>query len=214
MKRARLIESLAQQHLQLMGRFAISTKDALPLSRGTVLLIGPDEPSFWAHFTASVEYLDGRPDPMDRWSKRVLDPLATMVEGHALYPFGGPPYHPFYTWAIRSGQAWASPIGFLVHDQVGLFVSYRGALVVPWENPTPETQSPCKACAEKPCSTACPVGALTTSGYDVPSCKNFLTTPAGQASCMTQGCAARRACPIGQNRRIADQSAFHMDAFL
>lgn len=42
----------------------------------TVLLFGPDEPDFWGKFTTAPEYHDRAPDPLDRWSKRILGTLA------------------------------------------------------------------------------------------------------------------------------------------
>lgn len=206
-----LIAQLVRQHLKVMGGFAITPADDLPLRGGTLLLIGPDEPSFWPHFTQSLEYGDGQPDPLDRWSRAVLDPLADRVGGHAIYPFGGPPWHPFQTWALRTGRAWTSPIGFLVHDTAGLFASYRGALVVPWQMDAVLGVCPCDTCTGQPCRSACPVDAFA-NGYDVAACKGHLRSPQGVA-CMTQGCAARRACPVGQNLRLPAQAAFHMEAF-
>lgn len=204
--------ALAANGLTSMGHFAIAPQDDLPLQTGTVILIGPDEPQFWAVFTQSPEYHDGAPDPLDRWSRAALDPLADRFEGHAIYPFGGPPWHPFQTWAQRTGRAWTSPIGFLVHDTAGLFASYRGALVVPWQMDAGRGTRPCDTCTDQPCRSACPVDAFA-NGYDVPACKGHLRSPDG-AACMMQGCAARRACPVGRNLRLPAQAAFHMEAFL
>jgi hypothetical protein len=195
-----------------MGCFAVTPEDDLPLHAGTLLLVGPDEPRFWGIFKQSAVYQDGQPDPLDRWSKSVLDPLAKQCGGHALYPSDGPSYHPFYTWALRTGLSWASPIGFLVHDQVGLFASYRGALLLPWDVEARTGKRPCDTCADEPCKTACPVNAFANS-YDVETCKSHLRKPVG-GDCMTTGCAARRACPVGQGNRLPAQAAFHMEAFL
>ncbi len=177
----------------------------------TITLIGPDEPRFWAVFTASPEYQDGTPDPMDRWSARVIGEVAKALDAEALFPFGGPPYAPFYSWAVASGRFWPSPIGFLVHDEVGLFASFRGA--IRWHTPAKvgTATQPCLTCAS-PCKTACPVGAFN-DGYDVTACKAHVTSPAG-ADCRNNGCLARRACPVGRGRRLPVQSAFHMEAFL
>ena len=71
-----------------------------------------------------------RPDPVDRWSRRVIGRLACDLGAKALFPFGGPPYHPFYQWALRTGRAWESPVRLLVHDTQGLMVSFRGALAL------------------------------------------------------------------------------------
>lgn len=194
---------LAPLGLRPLGQFA---------DDGTCVLIGPDEPRFWPIFAQSAEFSDGQPDPLDRWSRRVLDQIAADVGGTARYPFGGPPYAPFYTWALQSGQAWPSPIGFLVHETAGLFVSFRGAIHLPQPAPaTPATPQPCATCSQ-PCATACPVGAFD-DGYDVTACKAHVTSPAGVA-CRTTGCLARAACPVGQGTRLPEQAAFHMAAFL
>jgi epoxyqueuosine reductase len=182
---------------------------------GTLFLLGPDEPAFWPVFSTSQEYQDNQPEPMDRWSARVITELAQHLGGHAFFPFGGPPWHSFIGWAKSSGRAWQSPINLLVHDQAGLFISYRGAIGLPQRINLPPSpgDAPCSACP-KPCLTACPVHAFASGSYDVPACKTYLTTEAGQ-DCMENGCAARRACPISQTfDRLPAQSAFHMRAFL
>jgi hypothetical protein len=178
----------------------------------TISLIGPDEPRFWDIFTASPEFQDGAPDPMDRWSERVIGDVAKSLSAEPLFPFGGPPHHPFHSWAVATGRFWASPIGFLVHDERGLFASFRGA--IRWDKPADigSTAQPCLTCTA-PCQTACPVGAFNDDGYDVATCKSHVTSPAG-ADCREGGCLARRACPVGATRRLSAQSAFHMEAFL
>ncbi|SEQ18183.1 ferredoxin [Thalassovita taeanensis] len=184
---------------------------------GTLLLLGPDEPGFWPAFTAAPEYQDGLPDPMDRWSAREIGALATGLGAQALFPFGGPPFQPFIQWAKGSGRAFASPVGLLVHEHAGLFVSYRGALGFAERIglPAPPAAAPCDSCDTRPCLSACPVDALgdATVGYDVATCKDWLHSPQGR-DCMAQGCAVRRACPISRaHGRVAAQSAFHMEAF-
>lgn len=197
--------------LALLGRCPLEVSDGLHHQGGSLALLGPDEPCFWPLFTDAPEYRDGQPDPMDRWSRRVIDALAADAGGVGYYPFGGAPFHPFYSWALRTGAAWASPIGFLVHETAGLFASYRGAIWLP-EVYVPTTGTkPCLTC-DAPCKTACPVGAFS-DGYDVSICKTHVQSPQG-VQCLTTGCAARRACPVGANRRIPAQSAFHMEAFL
>lgn len=201
--------------LTVLGGFHPDATDSdLPKGTRTLLLLGPDEPAFWDIFTASPEHADALPDPMDRWSRRVIGRIACDLSAKALFPFGGPPYRPFLAWAMRSGSAWSSPVGLLVHHKAGLMVPFRGALALrdTISLPAPPT-SPCLACDSKPCRTACPVGALGAGGYDVPRCKDFLSTEPG-ADCMTQGCAVRRACPLSQSYpRRPEQSAFHMRAF-
>lgn len=202
---------LSETGLVALGHCPVDQSDGLPHDGGTLILLGPDEPDFWAVFTASPEYLDTLSDPMDRWSRRTVGKIADAAKGVAYYPFGGAPFHPFFAWALRSGRAWSSPVGFLVHDAAGLFVSYRGAVWVSDTLPATIGQKPCDTCAA-PCTSACPVDALRET-YDVAACKSHLRMPEG-APCLTTGCAARRACPVGAARRLPAQAAFHMEAFL
>ena len=180
---------------------------------GCIVLLGPDEPRFWTHFSASPEMQDGTDNPLDRWSQRVVCTVAGQLGAIALYPFAGPPYQPFYTWAVQSGRFWPSPLGFLVHETRGLFASFRGALLFEGDtaSPPPDKDPPCATCP-RPCATACPVGAFD-NGYDVAKCKAHVRSPQGK-DCRLGGCLARRACPVGQSLRLPAQSAFHMEAFL
>jgi ferredoxin len=203
------IEKAAQsQFLSLNGTLHVALEGVQ-----TMLLLGPLEPGFWAHFTASDEYRDGQADPLDRWSERVISDLANAMDAQAFFPFGGPPYQPFTQWARGSGQAHVSPVGLLVHDRAGLWLSYRGALGLKQRLDLPDTlPSPCLSCEKQPCITACPVDALKPDIYDVAACKADLERP--ENHCMSKGCAVRRACPVSQNYgRNESQSAFHMEAF-
>lgn len=202
--------------LALRGAFHPGPRDAAPAGSGTLVLLGPDEPRFWPPFTRSPEYLDGAPDPLDRWSKRVAGELAAAFGGEAVFPYDGPPYAPFLHWAARGGQAWVSPVGLLVDAQAGLWISYRAALALPALLDLPPAPEPvCDTCADRPCAGACPVGALAPGGgYDVAACKAHLATPEG-ADCRQEGCRVRRACPVSARfGREPAQSAFHMRAFL
>ncbi len=201
----------AVDHLAVLGGFACHADAGLPAGTRTVLLLGPLEPGFWPHLHAQPEW--GGPDPVDRWSRRVIGKIACGLGAKALFPFGGAPFHPFYQWALRTGRIWDSPVRLLLHDEQGLMVSFRGALALKQVlDLPPAPPQPCDTCA-KPCLTACPVGALTGAGYDVAACHGFLDSPAG-ADCMEQGCAVRRACPVSAAyARLAEQSAYHMRQF-
>ncbi|SMX39124.1 ferredoxin [Maliponia aquimaris] len=201
--------------LRVRGALHPGPDDGAPEGTGTLLLLGPDEPCFWPVFTAAPEYRYGAPDPLDRWSKRVIGALATEWGGTAIFPSDGPPYAPFLTWALASGRAWSSPVGMLVQDAAGLFISYRGAVALPARlDLPPPAAKPCDACP-RPCETACPVGALAPGQmYDVARCKAHLRRPEGM-ECRHGGCLVRRACPVAKDfERLPQQSAFHMAAFL
>lgn len=183
----------------------------------TLVLIGNAGPAMWAPFAVAPEATDAAPDPLNRWSARVIGALAQTWDAAALFPFGGPPYLPFIPWAKRAEPVAESPLGILIHPDYGLWHAYRGGLAFAERISLPPRDArprPCESCADKPCLTACPVGAFTGERYEVAACVKHISTVAGQ-DCMDLGCRARRACPVG--RRYAyepRQARFHMDAFL
>lgn len=199
------------ERLDVFGLLHAEPDDGI--GEGTIVLLGPAEPGFWPHVTATPEFGDGEPDPLDRWSARVIKRIAANTGGQALLPFGKPA-RPFTRWALRSGHAFVSPVLLLVHARAGLFVSYRGAILLPELLELPKTPSnPCDTCKGRPCLAACPASALVSGSYDIPACHAYLDTDAGQ-TCMTLGCAVRRSCPLGRNYpRMETQSAHHMKAF-
>lgn len=211
-------DTLQQQararYLTILGGFHPDGDTHLPPECRTVLMLGPDEPAFWPAFENTPEWLGNHPDPMDRWSERVIGDWAGEIGGTALFPFGGPPYLPFFSWAQQTGRIHASPIMLLVHDRAGLFVSFRGALALNDRiDLPPPPPKPCDTCSDRPCQTACPVAAFDGSGYNVAACKTYLSSAAG-SDCMQQGCAARRACPVSARYpRVQAQSAYHMTIF-
>ncbi len=210
--RATFAARAAQDRLVARATAPVLPEDGLAPDIRSVVLLGPEEPAFWPHFTASAEYRDGAPAPLDRWSRRIIGKIACDLGAKAIFPFGGPPWRPFTRWALRSGQVWTSPVGLLVDADMGLFVSFRGAIALREACAPPDATNPCTTCTNQPCRTACPVGALAPTGYDVPACHACLDQPEG-ADCLSLGCAVRRACPVGQARRLPTQSAFHMKAF-
>lgn len=204
---------LAAEQLEVLGGFAVADGEAgFPAGTRTLLMLGPKEPGFWPHLTAQPEW-DGAPDPVDRWSRRVIGRIACDLGAKALFPIGGPPYQPFYQWALRTGRVWDSPVRLLVHAGQGLLVSFRGALALKEVVPVPPSATrPCEGCPA-PCLTACPAGALTGEGYDLPACHAWLEGREG-VECMSGGCLVRRACPVSQSyARLPEQSAYHMRQF-
>lgn len=208
-----LIDRLAAEQLEILGGFAVGEgEEGFPAGTRTLQMLGPKEPGFWAYLKAQPEW-DGSPDPVDRWSRRVIGRIACDLGAKALFPFGGPPYHPFYQWALRTGRVWDSPVRLLVHAGQGLMVSFRGALALKEAVDVPlAVARPCEACPA-PCLEACPAGALTAAGYDLPACHDWLDRAAG-ADCLTAGCLVRRACPVSQSyARLPEQSGYHMGQF-
>lgn len=207
-----MLAEAAQEHrLFVAGICTALPADNLAKGMLSIHLLSPDEPGFWAHATAQPEFADGQPDPLDRWSARVVKALGAQFGGQALLPFGRP-VHPFADWAHRSGRAAPSRVHMLVHGRMGLWASFRGAVALPLPSTACDPVQPCDACPA-PCITACPAGAFRPTGFDVAACHGWLDTAQGR-DCLYRGCAVRRACPIGQAYgRLEIQSAWHMRQF-
>jgi len=216
---ASLIAAIEAAGLAFRGAFHPAADDDPPRVPGsdpvgTIVLVGFVGSRNWPAFARSPEAADGLPDPLDRWSRRVVSKLAEGAGATALFPFGGPPWLPFVKWAWRAEPVHPSPLSLLIHPDWGLWHSYRGALAFAESldlQPADDRPSPCDSCAAKPCLTACPVDAFRPEGYDVAACKSHIRSPAG-ADCMDQGCRARRACPVGAAYG-SDEARFHMSAF-
>jgi hypothetical protein len=217
MKLADIQEAITARGLSFRGAFHPETDD-LPsgIRARTLVLVGFTGRDNWQVFAASPEAGDGKGDPLDRWSRRVINAIAANLGATAIFPFDGPPWAPFQRWAQRAEPVYPSPLGMLIHPDWGLWHAWRGALAFRQrlDQPEPDARpSPCDSCADKPCLTACPVSAFTPAGYDIAACIAHIDTSEG-ADCMDQGCRARRACPVGASHRYGpDQAEFHMRAF-
>ncbi len=175
-----------------------------------MILVGNAGPAMFRRFSRES---NGR--TLDQWTKDVVDPLADDLGARAIYPFDKPP-QPFLTWARQCGAGHTSPLGLNIHSEYGLWHAYRAALLFPVVFDLPRHRNvthPCETCVDKPCLTACPVNAFDGTSYDVTACAQHLETTAG-SSCMTNGCKARLACPIGASYQYTtQQKQFHMRAF-
>ena len=213
--------ALSAHGLALRGSFAPVSEDALStLSNGqaaaSVCMVGVIGSDFWPHFKASAFFSDGQSDPLDRWSRAIGEELAARFGGIALFPFDGPPYHPFQRWADRSEPTQASPMMLRIHPQHGLWHAYRFALALPLAPASQTTAQPadlCLSCSGQPCLQACPVGAYTGAAFLLDACASHLHSSQG-AHCMQSACLARRACPVAPELRYTEEhAAFHMRAF-
>jgi ferredoxin len=200
------------------GAFHPAASDGVPLlateaSVRTVVLAGNAGPQMWRAFDAARA---AGVMTLDAWSARVLTELATRLGARAVFPFERP-YLPFQRWAMRAEACHGSPLGLLIHPDYGLWHGYRGALLfaATLELPPPDRRaSPCASCADRPCLSACPVGAFDGTAYDVPACARHLARNP-EPACMDVGCLARHACPIGRDFRYTPtQARFHMLSFL
>jgi hypothetical protein len=213
-----LKRAIVAKGLAFRGAFHPNPHD-LPagIEAGTLVLVGFVGRDQWPEFAASPEARDGAPDPLDRWSQRVVGGLAEETGARAIFPFGGPPWAPFLRWAQMAEPVHPSPLGMLIHPDWGLWHAWRGALAFRRRIalPPPDRRgSPCDSCRDRPCLTACPVSAFAQEYYDNAVCTAHIRSEEG-ADCVNAGCRARLACPVGAAHRYGpDQARFHMQAFL
>ncbi len=226
------LDALLSVHgLVARGGFHPTAEDSVPAWRSpagadeaieTVVLVGNAGSSLWRQFRKWSRARPGLSQPLDSWSREVLTELADGVGAMALFPFQGPPFLPFVSWAERSERLWVSPMGLLIHHRFGLWHAYRGALAFPYRMDLPPAPpsgvqpveaSPCDTCVDQPCLHTCPADALSESNYDVDACVDHLSTSDGDA-CLNAGCLARRKCPVGVSFTYEPAHAnFHMQAF-
>ena len=216
------IESSAEAFgLVTRGGFSVAADDEflgdrLTGNTGALVLLGNVGDSYWKEFSKSPEYLDGGEDPLDRWSRRVLDKLAFDLGAMALFPFDGPPYFPFQRWAAQAEPLNPSPLGLYISPQFGVWHAFRGALLFDRSVDLPAAvsgQSPCISCEDRPCLITCPVGAFSNDGYDVNACFEHISSDPNR-TCLEGGCQARLACPAGGDYVYGqNQMRFLMGAF-
>jgi hypothetical protein len=180
----------------------------------SVIMVGHFGSAMWPHFS---KWRQSRPDmanPLDTWSKEILNGIAMHMGAVAVFP-SDQPYQPFQQWAKRAEGLSASPLGLLIHPQYGLWQAFRGALLFDREIGFPHQAPlacPCDTCLGKPCLAACPVEAFDGTGFAADRCRDHLSNDGTQ--CMDMGCKARLACPVGREHTyLQDQQRFHMAAF-
>jgi hypothetical protein len=178
----------------------------------TVMLAGNVGPGMWR---AYQEACGAGSIGLDEWSEKTLGVVAARWQGRAVFPFGKP-YLPFQRWATRAESCEVSPVAILVHPEYGLWHAYRGALLFERDIALPEREhrpSPCLGCVARPCLTACPAGAFSST-YDVAACARHVRA-SPESGCAAAGCLVRHACPVGRGYRYEpEQARFHMRAFI
>ncbi len=213
-----MIHEIASAHclhgLTLRGGLSFSGDEYPPAK--AVLMVGNAGAGYWRHFSHwRGQQAADIANPLDAWSRSVLDGIAAQVDARVLMP-NDRPFAPFQQWAMRAEGLSPSPLGLLAHPGYGLWHAYRGALLFDRDIDIPAVEKPihpCAACAGKPCLNACPVRAYTAEGFVYERCLAHVRGPDG-AACRTGGCLARNACPVGVGYRYpAEVQAFHQKAF-
>lgn len=102
-----------------------------------------------------------------------------------------------------------SPFMVGVDADWGSWFAYRAVVLADTRLPlTPrrERASPCLSCADQPCVSACPAGALAPV-WNFQACLDHRLAP--DSSCADR-CLARNRCPVGEEHRYSEaQTAYH-----
>ena len=166
----------------------------------------------------SPEAADGRANPLDRFTARVVGELTAaalmpIAVGHTVFfPFAGhAPLIPFQRLGRAAGLGGPGPLGLQVHPVYGPWWAYRALVVV--DRDLASATAPGDGCAgcPAPCVAACPAGAVARAGFAVAACHARRLS----AEPCRLSCAARLACIRGPEHRYSErQLAFHMAASL
>jgi len=152
----------------------------------SLVVIGNGGRAFWDGFRAYCEnhrdFAQRETHPLDAYTMVVIEsrlpPLlqSAGVAESILYPFDfeREPVSFMHLGAV-AGLGTRSLLGVLVHPEFGPWIALRAALLLNVEiEPTPVVPfDPCGGCGDKPCITACPAGAVSERGWDVPACATY-----------------------------------------
>jgi hypothetical protein len=222
-----LERALAPHGLNLVGATAAAAYDAcvppeyalcrlLPDARA-MIVIGNGGAEFWGAYRAYCarhQTHEGRPDPLDRFTQIVIeDVVRPLVGGEAriFYPFrfADEPVS-FLRLAECAGLGRPGLTGVLLHPVFGPWIAFRAAIAVPFHLAAPRPSDgfdPCPTCVERACMPACPAGAVTARGWDIPRCA---AERARDPDPCAARCHARFECVLGREHRYpADALAHH-----
>lgn len=208
----------AQEHLDLNGinmRFVFDTSEvadalepAMPRSVlddfPSTVLLGNAGRTLWD--VLEQKGLAGA-DPVDDFSISVatdyIELLGMGTRAMIIYPSN---YQISLTkLAERAGWSFSTPMGVMIHPEFGPWFAYRAVLLVRprLEASAPlNASSPCESCADRPCQSACPSGAVGEIGeFALETCSRYRLLD--ESPCERK-CLSRIACPVGTEYRYGD----------
>jgi len=191
----------------LDSRRVTNTLNGLDVSSWpSLLLLGSTGPSLWEAMR-SAGWLS-RVDPVDSWCATRLSELRSSLPMRGVFVF--PSRTPVDVLSLGRAAGWAhpTPLGLGMHPEHGLWLGYRGALLLDCAIPERGLRNeapPCESCVGTPCVTACLGGAVEPGGLQISACfgQRLSDTPCAQS------CASRAACPVGPSSRYEAPQVSH-----
>lgn len=189
-------------------------------SARTIIVIANGGRAFWTAFLEHCATHPGWRDrlhPLDDFTRYIVEQrLMPLVSGaQPVYPFvGDGPTLNFMQLGISAGLAGPSLLGVVINPTYGPWIAFRAALLIDADlnSATPESFDPCPRCAPRTCIPACPIGAITPTGWDIPKCLTYRLEV--EADCAPR-CHARAACVIAPDQRYSDDElAYHQERAL
>ncbi len=190
--------------------------DAISAGKRTDIAVGSAGEAFWNAVSASREWTENHDDPIDRYTARQINSLLRADKGEeAIYPFDGDAPNFVRLWPATFPQLAGSQLGPMIHPIYGLWMAARAHIILPeayFKFEQAPAFAPCESCEDKPCLSACPVGAFSASKpYNHLACAAYLKQ---DPACFSVGCDARAACPYGQSWQLPkDQAQYHQSRF-
>jgi hypothetical protein len=173
-----------------------------------LILIGNAGGAMWAAVKAAGI---ASADPIDDFSVRTAQAwFDGQFAGHwhaIVYPGDAP----VGLQALGRLAGWHHPAPFMVgiQQEWGSWFAYRVAMLSDTRlAPTPPlaAASPCERCADRPCVSSCPAGAMAGGGFALDKCVRYRREPASRCR---RTCIARISCPVGSAHRYSEEQMAH-----